>query len=399
MRFIAAGSAGRDPRALHAGGGARHGRLRSLRGLGRHLASPNRGLLLIVVGAGAGYAFYKGGVLAGCLLALLGLLLERRRVALPSTDRQDAIRLLPLFFLLVACVSGGCATSPGAVSAIAPLKQSVNLRTYSSLAVEVEGAQLTPVDKERIRLRIIDAVRREDATRFKDMNSPTPVPPTLRASVIVTNYDKGNAFARFMLAGLGQIHIDAEVALRDQDTGDELGRFGVNKTFAWGGIYGAVTRVEDVEDGFAGAVANVLLGKDEVVTASARPEPARSPDRAQPAPPELAGFVGVWQGREEFKTPPGSVSVTLRIYAEDGRLHWTLTRPPVVGTAQMTASGAGDVAGNQVTLTGRYDAGSEPMSSTAVSYSLSLNGSTLTGAGLAADNIVHALSLERASGE
>src|SRR5215468_3185817 len=179
MRFIAAGSAGRDPRALHAGGGDRHGRLRSLRGLGRHLASLNRGLLLIVVGAGAGYAFYKGGVLAGCLLALLGLLLERRRVALPSTERQDAIRLLPLFFLLVACVSGGCATSPGAVSAIAPLKQSVNLSTYSSLAVEVEGAQLTPVDKERIRIRIVDAIMKEAPTRFKHINVPTPEPPTL----------------------------------------------------------------------------------------------------------------------------------------------------------------------------------------------------------------------------
>ena len=389
MRFIAVGSAGRDPRA---------GRPRGLRRLGRHLASPNRGLLLIVVGIGAGYAFYKGGVLAGCLLTLLGLLPKGRGAALPSTDSRNTIRVLPLF-LLVVCISGGCATSPGAVSAIAPLKQGVNLSTYSSLVVEVQGAQLTPVDKERIRIRIVDAIMKEAPTRFKGINSPTPVPPTLRASVTVTNYDKGNTFARFMLAGLGQIHIDAEVALRDQDTGDELGRFGVNKTFAWGGIYGAVTRVEDVEDGFAGAVANVLLAKDELVTASARPESARSADRAQPVLPELAGFVGVWQGREEFKTPPGSVSVTLRIYAEDGRLHWTLTRPPVVGTAQMTASGAGDVAGNQVTLTGRYDAGSEPMSSTPVSYSLSLNGSTLTGAGLAADNIVHALSLERASGE
>src|SRR5215831_10139185 len=390
MRFITVGSAGRDSRAR------RH---RGLRRLGRHLAGPNGVLRLIVFGTGAGYAFYKGGVLAGCLLALLGLLPKRRRAALPSTDGRNAVRVLPLF-LLVACISGGCATSPGAVSAIAPLKQSVNLRTYSSLAVEVEGAQLTPVDKERIRLRIIDAVRREDATRFKDMNSPTPVPPTLRASVIVTNYDKGNAFARFMLAGLGQIHIGAEVALRDQGTGDELGRFQVNKTFAWGGIYGAVTRVEDVEDGFAGAVANVLLGKDELVTASARPGPVRPADGARPAPPELAGLVGVWQGHAEFKTPSGSVPVTLRIYAEDGHLRWTLTRPRVEGAAQMTASGAGDVAGNQVTLTGRYDAArSEPMSNTPVSYSLSLSGATLTGSGLGADNIVQVLSLERVSGE
>jgi hypothetical protein len=80
-------------------------------------------------------------------------------------------------------------------------------------------------------------------------------------------------------------------------------------------------------------------------------------------------------------------------------LRWTLTRPPEVGTAQMTASGAGDVAGRQVTLTGRYDAGSEPISNTPVSYSLNLSGTTLTGGGLGADNIVHVLSLERASSE
>src|SRR5499426_559985 len=390
MRFIAVGSAGRDPRA---------GRPRGLRRLERHLASPNRGLLLIVVGIGAGYAFYKGGVLAGCLLTLLGLLPKGRGAALPSTDSRNAIRVLPLF-LSVAWISSGCATSPGAVSAIAPLKQGVNLSTYSSLVVEVQGAQLTPVDKERIRIRIVDAIVKEAPTRFKGINSPTPVPPTLRASVTVTNYDKGNAVARFMLAGLGQIHIGAEVALRDQGTGDELGRFQVNKTFAWGGIYGAVTRVEDVEDGFAGAVANVLLSKDESVIASARPEPARPPDGARPAPPELAEWVGVWQGHAEFKTPSGSVPVTLRIYAEDGHLRWTLTRPRVEGAAQMTASGAGDVAGNQVTLTGRYDAArSEPMSNTPVSYSLSLNGATLTGSGLGADNIVQVLSLERVSGE
>jgi len=80
-------------------------------------------------------------------------------------------------------------------------------------------------------------------------------------------------------------------------------------------------------------------------------------------------------------------------------LRWTLTRPRLVGTAQMTASGAGDVVGSQVTLTGRYDAGSEPISNTPVSYSLRLNDSTLTGGGLGADNIVHVLSLERASSE
>src|SRR5262245_12498101 len=167
MRFITVGSAGRDPRA---------GRPRGLRRLGRHLASPNRGLLLIVVGIGAGYAFYKGGVLAGCLLTLLGLLPKGRGAALPSTDSRNAIRVLPLF-LLVVCISGGCATSPGAVSAIAPLKQGVNLSTYSSFVVEVQVEHLTPSDKARTRLRLVHAIMTEARPNSTGINTPTPVQP------------------------------------------------------------------------------------------------------------------------------------------------------------------------------------------------------------------------------
>ncbi len=159
-----------------------------------------------------------------------------------------------------------------------------------------------------------------------------------------------------------------------------------------------VVQFVDAEDASRQAVRVPLRGTGEI-TARMVPESAQLPERARPVPPAVAELIGVWSGREEFKTPPGSVSVTLRISAEDGRLRWTLTRPPGVGTAQVTASGAGDVAGGQVTLTGRYDAGSEPLSNTPVSYSLSLNGSTLTGGGLGADNIVHVLSLERASSE
>ncbi len=62
----------------------------------------------------------------------------------------------------------------------------------------------------------------------------------------MTRYDKGSAFARFMLAGLGQIHVDATVSLRDPARDVSLGEYEVNKTFAWGGIYGASTTIEDV---------------------------------------------------------------------------------------------------------------------------------------------------------
>src|SRR5262252_10000256 len=159
-----------------------------------------------------------------------------------------------------------------------------------------------------------------------------------------------------------------------------------------------VVQFVDAEDASRQAVRVPLHGTGEI-TARMMPESAQPPEHARPVPPEVAELVGVWSGRDEFKSPPGSVPVSLKIYAEDGRVRWTLTRPRLVGTAQMTASGAGDVAGSQVTLTGRCDAGSEPLSNTPVSYSLSLNGSTLTGGGLGADNIVHVLSLERASSE
>ena len=68
----------------------------------------------------------------------------------------------------------------------------------------------------------------------------------------------GNAFARFMLAGLGQIRIGADVLLIDPANGHAVGKFEVSKDFAFGGIYGAATRPEDVEDGFARSVAAIF---------------------------------------------------------------------------------------------------------------------------------------------
>jgi hypothetical protein len=64
-----------------------------------------------------------------------------------------------------------------------------------------------------------------------------------------------------MLAGLGQIHVNADVTIEDRSRPAVLGEFAVTKTFAWGGIYGATTNITDVEEGFAEAVAKVVLGE------------------------------------------------------------------------------------------------------------------------------------------
>jgi hypothetical protein len=85
--------------------------------------------------------------------------------------------------------------------------------------------------------------------------------PTTKIKIIFTQYDKGNAVARFLLAGLGQIHMDADVIFIDGATGAQLGRYQVSKQFAFGGIYGGSTSIEDVEVGFAKSVAEILKTK------------------------------------------------------------------------------------------------------------------------------------------
>jgi hypothetical protein len=76
--------------------------------------------------------------------------------------------------------------------------------------------------------------------------------------IVFTQYDDGNAFARFMLMGLGQIHIDGTVTFSDAASGQQIARYNVSKDFAFGGLYGGVTRIEDVEKGFARSVAAIL---------------------------------------------------------------------------------------------------------------------------------------------
>ena|SRR6266480_7969501 len=81
----------------------------------------------------------------------------------------------------------------------------------------------------------------------------------MNVKLVFTKYDNGNAFARFMLAGFGQIRISANVLLIEPTNNQTVGEFEVSKDFSFGGVYGGTTRVEDVEDGFARSVASASL--------------------------------------------------------------------------------------------------------------------------------------------
>lgn len=83
-------------------------------------------------------------------------------------------------------------------------------------------------------------------------------PGEVKIDMTFTTYDPGNSFARFMLAGLGQIHIDATVRVIDMTSGAVVATYQVNKTFAWGGAYGGSVTIRDVEKGFAASVANIF---------------------------------------------------------------------------------------------------------------------------------------------
>jgi hypothetical protein len=130
------------------------------------------------------------------------------------------------------------------------------------LVLEVQNnadVALTPIDKERILAHIIANLHKEYPARFKEINAANQAPSKLQVIVNIVRYDKGSAFGRFMLAGLGAMHIDADIILNDLDTKQYLAKYECKKTFAWGGLYGGSTKIEDIEEGFSKAVAAAIV--------------------------------------------------------------------------------------------------------------------------------------------
>ena len=171
-----------------------------------------------------------------------------------------------LIIIVFGLFASGCATTTASYNAITPPKDSQQLAKYANLAVELkcsEGVSITSADQEKMLLLIVKNIPEEAPGRFASINPATPGENCMRAVVNVTRYDEGNAFARMMLAGLGQIHIDAKILLTDYDTKESLATYEVNKTFAWGGMYGGVTRIQDLHEGFAKGCAAAIVGKKE----------------------------------------------------------------------------------------------------------------------------------------
>jgi hypothetical protein len=169
-------------------------------------------------------------------------------------------RAIRCFVVVAATVAlSACAedaTRPVALQAYAQAKES-GARLSDVSAEAKPGVVMTQPVFDRITERVKAEVAAKTGNALAGASS-VDGSRLIKLKLVFTNYDEGSRFARFMLIGLGQIHIDADVILVDATSGATLGQYRVSKQFAFGGIYGGATSIEDVEKGFAKSVAEIF---------------------------------------------------------------------------------------------------------------------------------------------
>lgn len=163
--------------------------------------------------------------------------------------------------VVAAMALTGCASTLPTADFSHQIATGATVSAPDTVKVNVDAAdnvQILPDVKERI----AEKVAMKIDTR-KAANAGAGAARVYEVNLRLTRYDKGNAFARAMLAGLGQIHIEGVVSVFQMPGHTAVGEFTLKKTFAWGGIYGAATSIEDIEDTFADGVAAAVTGQKE----------------------------------------------------------------------------------------------------------------------------------------
>ena len=159
-------------------------------------------------------------------------------------------------------LTAGCASSPPKPEYSREIVADSRVSISDVAQVNVDSQDSVTIlqqEKERLAQKI-----KQQIDARKVMNVGLGAGKNYEVDLQLSRYDKGNAFARAMLMGLGQIHIDGKVSVFQMPQHTLVGEFDLKKTFAWGGIYGAATSIEDIESTFADGVAAAVTGqKDE----------------------------------------------------------------------------------------------------------------------------------------
>ena len=167
-----------------------------------------------------------------------------------------AIALIVMGIALSGCA--GDVARPVSVQAL-DQQQRMAIRLADVSAETKSGVVMTPMDLERISERVKAELAALSPSVMVPANTPADA-SAARMKLVFTRYERGSAAARALLIGLGQIRIDADVMLVDAG-GQTIGQYQVAKQFALGGIAGAATTPQDVEEGFAKSVAEIFRAR------------------------------------------------------------------------------------------------------------------------------------------
>lgn len=157
----------------------------------------------------------------------------------------------------------GCATTVPKAQFVKQMAPVFRVAPTDLVKVNVDASQsvqILPSEEARLAQEVAQKI---NAAKLKD---PQPrAPEQYAVDVHLTRYQKGSKFARFMLAGLGEMHIDGTVEVFQMPEHKLIETFGMSKSFAWGGAYGATTSITDIENTFAAGVASTLTGQPAAV--------------------------------------------------------------------------------------------------------------------------------------
>jgi hypothetical protein len=163
---------------------------------------------------------------------------------------------------LVVFALYGCAGTAPKPQVSRPIVADARIASLDQAQVNVDAVddsvKILPMEREKL----AEIIKQKLDTR-KVANASPGAARSFAVDLHLSRFDKGNAFARAMLAGLGQIHIEGNVQVYQLPDHTLVGEFQMSKTFAWGGIYGAATSMEDIENTFADGVAATLTGQNE----------------------------------------------------------------------------------------------------------------------------------------
>lgn len=179
----------------------------------------------------------------------------QQRSADVTGPRRAAPGLRLLAGVMIAAGLAGCAGSvaaPEVVRAL-PADQRANLRLGRVTTEAAQGVAISSADTDRITQLVTAGIQ---AVAPGVLDGAAAQGKTMR--IVITRYDEGSSGGRLMLAGVGQIRLDGDVTIVDRVSGGTLAEYKVSKQFAFGGIYGALTSIKDVEKGFAQSVAQLV---------------------------------------------------------------------------------------------------------------------------------------------